>query len=116
MRKQHFESKLSNDDPSGELSIKSEEVLYAKKKSHRNEFASYFESDSSSSKREIFSLCDSSSSDEHLDDDVRSVAAMMVYVPLNDDIEHLAQVSDDDSRKINGSCERKSESSVLSRV
>ncbi len=52
--------------------------------------------------RETFSISDSSTSDGHLDDDVKPVAAVLVHVLENDDIEHLAQVSDDDSRNING--------------
>ncbi len=65
-----------------------EEVAYAKQQSHHNEFALYYRSDSSLSKREIFSLNDSSSSNVHKDDDVRPVAAVLVHVPVNDDIEY----------------------------
>ena len=66
-----------------------------KKKSHCNEFAPYYE------KREIFSLSDSSSNG-HLDDDVRPVAVVLVHVPENHDVEYLAKVNDDDNRNING--------------
>ena len=63
--------------------------------------------------RETFSISDSSTSDGHLDNDVKHVAAVLIHVLENDDIEHLAQVSDDDSMNINGSHGRQSESSVL---
>ena len=106
MKKRLFESKLSGGDHSGNSSSESEEVAYAKNKSHRNEFASYFESDSSSSKIEVFSLSDFNSLDGHSEDDVNLVAAVLVNVPANDDIKLLARVSDDDSMSINGSCGR----------
>ncbi len=99
-KKQHFESKFSNSKPSGESSFESREIAYAKKKGYRNEFASHFESDSSSLKIEVFSLGDSNSSDRHSEDDVRPVAAVLINVPANDGIELLAQVSDDDSMNI----------------
>ncbi len=56
--------------------------------------------------REIFSRSDSSTSDGHLDDDVRPIAAVLAHVPENDVIKHVAQVSDDDSNNINGSNHR----------
>ena len=103
MKKRNFEWKLYDGDPLGEWSFESEEVACPEKKHYRNEFASYFESDSSLSKIEEFSLGDSNSSDGHSEDDVRPVAAVLVHIPMNDDIELLAQVSDDDSMNINGS-------------
>ncbi len=100
MKKWNFEWKLYDGDPLGEWSFESEEVAYAKERSYCNEFASHFESDSSSLKIEVFSLGDSNSSDRHSEDDVRPVAAVLINVPANDGIELLAQVSDDDSMNI----------------
>ena len=67
VKKQHFESKFSNCDPSGKQAS-NQEVAYEKERSYCNEYSSYFESDSSLLKREVFSLGDSSSSDGHTDD------------------------------------------------
>ena len=106
MKKQLFESKFSSGDPSGEYSSDSEGVDYAKKKSHCNEFASYFESDSSLSKIGVLTLGDSSSSDELLVDNVRPVDQILVLEQEEDDIEHLRKISEDDSTNIHGSCGR----------
>ena len=97
MKKRLFESKLSSGDASGESSSESEEVVFVKKKSHRNEFASYFETDSSSSKKEVFTLGDSSSSDEPLVDVVRPVDQIFVPEQEDDDITHIRKISEDDS-------------------
>ncbi len=63
VNKPHFELKFSSEDPLLESRFESEEVAYSKKNSHCNEVASYFESNSTLSKIELFSLGDSNSSD-----------------------------------------------------
>ena len=103
MKKRLFESKLSGGDHSGESSSESEEVAYAKKKSHCNEFASYFENNSSSSKIEVFTLGNSNSSDEPSVNGVRPVAEVLVNVPEDDDFQLLAEAKDLKSKNIHGS-------------
>lgn len=63
VNKPHFELKFSSEDPLLESSYDSKEVDYSKKNSNCNEFASYFESNSTLSKIELFSLGDYNSSD-----------------------------------------------------
>ena len=85
--------------------MESEEVVNTKKRSNCNAFASYFGSDSRSSNsfhpdemsdnrrcfldgRELSLLSVSSTSDGYLDDNVRPVTSVLVYVPENVDIKH----------------------------
>ena len=70
---------MSSGDPSGESSFESERVAYAKRNSYHDEPASYFESDNSSTKIEVFSQGDSISSDGHSEVDVRPVAAVLMH-------------------------------------
>ena len=106
VKKQLFESKLSSGDLSGESSSESEEVVFVKKNSRRNEFASYFDTDSSSSKKDVFTLDDSSSSDELSLDSLRPVDQILVPEQEDEDVTHLRKISDDDSTNIHGSCGR----------
>jgi len=101
-KKRLFESMLSSGDLSGESSSESEEVVVVKKKSHRNEFASYFETDSSSSKIEVFTLDDSSSSEELSVDTLRPIDQILVPEQEDDDFQVLAEITDDESKNIHG--------------
>ncbi len=51
---------------------------------------------------EIFSLSESCTSDGSSNYDVSPVEQVLVPVPENDDVERLAQVTDDDSWNVNG--------------
>ena len=89
---------MSSGDASGESSSESEAVVFVKKKSHRNEFASYFETDnSSSSNHEVFTLDDSSSSDELLVDSLRPVDQILIPEQEDGDVTVLRKISDEDS-------------------
>ena len=107
MKKRLFESKLSSGHASRESSSESEDIVFVKKKSHRNEFASYFETDSSSSgNHEVFTLDDSSSSDELSVHTLRPVDQILVPEQEDEDITHLRKISEDDSTNFHGSCGR----------
>ena len=106
VKKQLFESKLSSGDLSGESSSESEDVVFVKRKSRRNKFASYFDTDSSSSKKEVFTLDDSSSSHELSVDSLRPVDQIFVPEQEDEDVTHLRKISDDDCTNIHGSCGR----------
>ncbi len=69
-------------------------------------FASYFETDSSSSNKEVFTLGDYSSSDELMVDNVRTVDQMLVPEQDDEDITHLRKIGEDDSTTFHGSCGR----------
>ena len=98
MKKRLFESKLSSGDASGESSSESEEVVFVKEKSHRNEFASYFETDScSSSNHEVFTLDDSSPSDELSVDSLRPVDQILIPEQEDGDVLVLRRISDEES-------------------
>ena len=98
MKKRLFESKLSSGDASGESSSESEEVVFVKEKSHHNEFAAYFETDScSSSNHEVFTLDDSSSSDELLVYSLRPVDQILIPEQEDGDVLVLRRISDEES-------------------
>ncbi len=69
-------------------------------------FASYFETDSSSSNKEVLTLGDYSSSDELMVDNVRTVDQMLVPEQEDGDVTILRKISVDDSTNFHGGCGR----------